>query len=218
MSRSSDNSGPGQGATHWQGLLSRLSRVSAAMSETMTQSAERTREILDERARLMAQLTTKSRDGEPAIEIVEFSLAGQRCALPTRYVSEVLPLPGCTLLPGVPRHFRGVCNLRGQILLVADLAQLFGFAAPPAQDLQDLQAPDAQEPQLLVLGVGRPELGLVTHGACKTALLAESAISYSWDLATLAIGPLSQGITSDGLILLEGQSLLRDPRLFINQT
>lgn len=210
MSHGSDHTGPGQ--SHWQGLLSRLSRVSAAMSETMTQSAERTRELLDERARIMAQLATKSRDGEPALEIVEFSLAGQRCALPTRYVSEVLPLPGCTPLPGVPSHFRGVCNLRGQILLVADLAQLFGFAAPVAQD------PDDQEPQLLVLGVGRPELGLVTRGACKTALLAESAISYSWDLATLAIGPLSQGITSDGLILLEGQSLLRDPRLFINQT
>lgn len=200
---------------HWQGLLRRLNRVSAAMSETLAQSSERTREVLDERARLMASLATKSQGSEPALEIVEFSLASQRCAIPTRFVSEVLPLPACTLLPGAPDHFRGVCNLRGQILLVADLARLFNFTeaatALAAADGED------QEPQLLVLGIGRPELGLVTHGSCKTALLREQSITYSWDLATLPIGPLSQGITSDGLILLEGQSLLRDPRLFINQ-
>lgn len=192
---------------HWQYLLERLSRVASAMDEAHGQSAARTRELLDARAQQMAAAAQRDSSSEPGVEVVTFSIGRQRCGISTSFVFEVLDLPPCTLLPGVPPHFLGLCSLRGQILLVADLALLFDFAP----------APESDQTQLLILGTERPDLGVLARGTCQTALLPAETIAEAPDLAALPIGNCAQGITTDGLVLLDGRMLLSDSRLFINQ-
>jgi hypothetical protein len=78
---------------HWKSLLNRLATASTALSQALEQSSEWTRNLLDARARAMAEAPQSSRASDSSTAIVEFRLAGQRCAIPTRFVCEALPLP-----------------------------------------------------------------------------------------------------------------------------
>jgi chemotaxis signal transduction protein/nucleoid-associated protein YgaU len=60
------------------------------------------------------------------VEIVEFSLLGERHALPKGEVEEVIACKPCQALPGVPPIVIGVAEHNGEILPVLDLAMIFG--------------------------------------------------------------------------------------------
>lgn len=50
-----------------------------------------------------------------------FSLGEQEYAVQLTYVREVIELPDITPVPQSPSHFRGIMNLRGQILSIVDI-------------------------------------------------------------------------------------------------
>ena len=56
-------------------------------------------------------------------QYLTLSLCGQRFALPSLLVSEVLDVPPVTFVPLAPAHLRGVVNLRGNAATVVDLSQ-----------------------------------------------------------------------------------------------
>lgn len=56
-------------------------------------------------------------------QYLTFSLCGERLALPSLLVSEVLDVPPVTFVPLAPGHLRGVVNLRGNAATVVDLSQ-----------------------------------------------------------------------------------------------
>ena len=193
---------------HWQQLLARLQRAAVALDESLGRSEARTREKLDARAKLMAYAVERVRSEDLGIEVLVFGVADQRCAIATRFVFEMLPLPAMTQLPGVNPHIAGVCSVRGQILLVVDLVQLFAFPAATTEG----------EPQLLILGAERPEFGVIVHSRGQAVRLPRSAVARSPELPAPALGNCASGVTSDGLLLLDGRELLKDPRLYVNQT
>ena len=195
----------------WQSLLDRLAKAATAMEESLGHSDVRTRQILDERAKLMALAVARSRSEELNLEVLTFNLGSQRCGIPTRFVFEMLALPTVTPLPGVAPHVLGACSVRGQILLVMDLALLFGFPSSKQDDT-------AIHPQLLIVGAERPELGVVCQGFGQTARLAKSTISNSAELSVPPLGRCAAGVTVDGLLLLDGRELLKDSRLYVNQS
>ena len=57
-----------------------------------------------------------------------FRLGGERFGLPTTVAREVLRLPRLVRVPQVAEHFRGVINLRGEIVAVTDLRPLLGLS------------------------------------------------------------------------------------------
>lgn len=64
-----------------------------------------------------------------------FSLLGQRFVVPMSEVGELMRVPQTTKLTGVKNFVVGVANVRGRLLVVLDLALLFGEASrlPKAQ-------------------------------------------------------------------------------------
>ena len=194
----------------WQSLLDRLAKSATAMEESLGHSDVRTRQILDERAKLMALAVARSRSEELNLEVLTFYLGSQRCGIPTRFVFEMLAPPTVTPLPGVAPHVLGVCSVRGQILMMVDLALLFGFPTVKQEDA-------GVHPQMLILGAERPELGVVCQGFGQTSRLAKSAISSSAELSVPPIGRCAAGVTVDGMLLLDGRELLKDTRLYVNQ-
>ena len=60
-------------------------------------------------------------------QYLTFSLAGERFALPSLLVSEVLDVPPVTWVPLAPGHLRGVINLRGNAATVVDLGCRLGL-------------------------------------------------------------------------------------------
>ncbi|MYL83222.1 chemotaxis protein CheW [Desulfovibrio aerotolerans] len=60
---------------------------------------------------------------DSARQYLTFTLCGERFALPSLLVSEVLDLPRLTWVPLAPDHLRGVVNLRGNAATVVDLGR-----------------------------------------------------------------------------------------------
>jgi len=64
-------------------------------------------------------------------QYLTFRVAGERYAVPILEVREILPFIGSTNVPMAPAAIRGLINLRGNAVPVADLAVL--FRAPATQ-------------------------------------------------------------------------------------
>ncbi|MDQ8154685.1 MAG: chemotaxis protein CheW [Gemmatimonadota bacterium] len=66
---------------------------------------------------------------------------GRRCACPLEVVREIVPMRSATRLPGAPEWVRGLVNLRGALVTVADLSARFG--APSFGAIGDVLVADA---------------------------------------------------------------------------
>lgn len=60
-----------------------------------------------------------------------FTVAGERYALPLQELAEVLPVQGCTPVPGSSPSILGVVNLRGEIRPLIDLARVLSAKSAP---------------------------------------------------------------------------------------
>ena len=144
---------------------------------------------------------------EDLIELALIALAGERYALETRCIREVLPLAGLTPVPGAPDFLAGVLNLRGEILPVFDLRKLFALAAKEATALS----------RVIVLGAERAEFGLLAEEALGVTSLRKDEV-LDPPLSAARIGrEYLRGITKDALIVLSGEALLKDAGLAVAQ-
>ena len=66
-------------------------------------------------------------DDNETRQYLTFSLGGERFALESLLVSEVLDLPTVTRVPLGPQCLRGIVNLRGNAATVVDLGCKLGF-------------------------------------------------------------------------------------------
>jgi purine-binding chemotaxis protein CheW len=62
------------------------------------------------------------------IQLVSFELEGHPFGIDVRIVKEINPLVAITKVPRAPQTIRGLVNIRGQVVLVMDLAVIFGHA------------------------------------------------------------------------------------------
>jgi purine-binding chemotaxis protein CheW len=193
------------GRLDWAAAYRRLGRLAAATEASTTSTPEADAALLEERARVLARpLSREARTG-PLLELVHFRSGEQGYALESRFVLEVLRAPEQLVpLPGAPEPLRGLTLLHGEVLAVVELAPLFGRMASGTHG------------PVLVVGSVRPELGL-------RADTVEEVLFVSRDTllpppAVLAAGerPLVSGISRDGIIVLEGEALLGDGRLFFD--
>jgi purine-binding chemotaxis protein CheW len=189
----------------WAAAYRRLARLAAATEAATQVDPEREAALLDERARALARPLHRQARAGPLLELVHFRSGEQEYALETRFVLEVLRAPEQLVpLPGAPEVLRGLTLLHGEVLAVVELAPLFGRAAPTTHG------------PVLVVGSGRPELGL-------RADVVEEVLVISRDTLLpppTAIGSrertLVSGISREGIIVLEGEALLADGRLFFD--
>jgi purine-binding chemotaxis protein CheW len=198
----------GREAIDWARVRRRLARAIEITEAAERLSPERAREVMDERARALAHVPA-----EPAaagtFEVVVFERGGERYAVETGYVREVRRLADLTPLPGAGDLVAGVTNLRGQILVVFDLNGLLGGAR--------VAGGEAEGSRTVVLGAGRAEFGILADAVHEVAVLREDRVLGADALDTGGGRECVRGVTADGLIVLDGASLLRDPRLFVDQ-
>jgi purine-binding chemotaxis protein CheW len=161
------------------------------------------REILDQRARQLAQVPeARPRAGE-VLELVGFVLAGERYGIESRFVREVARLTRFTPVPGTPAFVLGITNLRGEILALFDLRQLLGVVAEGVTDLG----------RIVVLGENRREFGLLADAASEILYVPGASLAQTetaWGRAYV------RGVSPDGVIVLSGEALLSDPQLTID--
>ncbi|XXF77652.1 chemotaxis protein CheW [Myxococcaceae bacterium GXIMD 01537] len=188
------------GGLSWADAYARLERLARAMEAEGALAGKAAAQVLEERARQLAQPPAAPEPRGACLDVVRFHDGGQAYALESRLVHEVLRTPALTPLPRAPPLLRGLMLLRGEVLPVVELAPLFGRAATGARAL------------VLVVGGGRPELGLCADAVEEVSLLKRTTLMPP--PPSLAEGrELVSGIDSDGLVLLEGSALLGDSRL-----
>lgn len=185
-------------AISWADTYARLARL-ARTSEALT--PEQAEAVLDARARQFARAPAAPAPDSALLEVVRFHDGTQGYALESRLVHEVLRAPALTPLPGAPERLRGLCLLRGEVLPLVELAPLFGRPVTGALGF------------VLVVGEGRPELGLCAASAEEVAPLERGALLPVPPSISPEGRELVLGIDRDGLILLEGSALLGDSRL-----
>ncbi len=84
---------------------------------------------------------------------VGFKLADMQLVTPLDHVSEVLPCPDVTKVPGTKSWLKGVANVRGNLITIVDLPEFFG--KPPV--FMDDNA------RLLVMNIPGMDTGLLVN-------------------------------------------------------
>jgi purine-binding chemotaxis protein CheW len=158
------------------------------------------REILDRRARLLAQVPEEPPRAGEVLELVGFVLAGERYGIESRFVREVARLTRFTPVPGTPAFVLGITNLRGEILALFDLRHLLGVVTEGVTDLG----------RIVVLGERRCEFGLLADAASEILWVPGASLAQpetAWGRTYV------RGVSPDGIIVLSGEALLNDPQL-----
>jgi purine-binding chemotaxis protein CheW len=165
--------------------------------------SESAREVLESRARQLARVPEVAPRAGEMLELVVFVLAGDRYAVESRFVREVVRLTRFTTVPGLPGFVLGITSLRGDILALFDIRQLLGIVAEGVTDLG----------RIVVLGEHRREFGILADAASEMLHVPAASLvqtGTSWARAYL------QGVTPDGIVVLSGDALLSDPRLTLD--
>jgi purine-binding chemotaxis protein CheW len=188
----------------WGRLKTRVDRAVAYSEETDRLSPERARLLMDERARALAS-TGEQKDVGATVEVVTFSLSKELYGIETRYVWEVVRLVDFTPVPGAPEFIMGLTSLRGEILAIVDLRTFFGATRKGLSDLS----------RLLVLGTEGAEFGIMADRLLEIITLEVDQI---YDPSRFVSGDgreYLKGVTNEALILLDGDVLIRDRRLYV---
>jgi purine-binding chemotaxis protein CheW len=199
--------GSRKGDKDWAKIRARLARAVSALDDSQRLSPERTRAILEERARVLAQVPAQAPQAADMVEVLIFTLSGERYAVETDCVREVLRLGGYTEVPGTPDILMGVMNLRGQIVALFDLRKLLGIPGAEASDAA----------RVIILGGDRAEFGILAEEVFEVARLRADQVLPPAESVTGPSREFIRGVTEKALILLHGAMLLKDPRLFVDE-
>ncbi|MFW5691912.1 MAG: chemotaxis protein CheW, partial [Chloroflexota bacterium] len=112
-------------------------------------------------------------------------------------VRTVREVHSITPVPAVPQFYRGVVNIRGQIITVMDLRIFFGMSV----ESQDIPR------ELAVVNTGDLEIGLLAHQVQEVRVVQLTEIAPVEDIR------YARGITRDGLIVLDIARLFQEKRL-----
>jgi purine-binding chemotaxis protein CheW len=132
--------------------------------------------------------------------VLTFELGEEHYGVDVMTVHGVRTIPRITRVPGTPSFYRGVVNVRGQVITVLDLRLFFDI---PVGDEQ--VAPD----ELVVVRSGELEIGLLADNIEGVATIPVSEFE-SVDNIRYAFG-----VTSEKLVLLDVQRMLEDEQLVI---
>ena len=172
----------------------------------MPRTVQEKKAILKERARVAALPEAPLVDHLSGLPIVPFRLGDEKYGILQKSTIEVCSQVEITPLPGAPDSFFGVFNYRGDVLCLVNLKRLLHL---PEKGLTDLR-------RVIIVTDHRVEIGILVD-----AILDEQSIQAG-DLQPLAapgssfLAQVSQGMTRDGLILLDMEKLLSDQRIVIN--
>lgn len=178
----------------WQALWNELDWDDESRQEEMV------RQRLQQRARQYASLLPDREQDTSAIRnMLVFKLGDEHYAIDVMLVRTVRPLSKITPVPGTPPFYRGVVNIRGQIITVIDLRLFFDMDV----DLRDIPG------ELIVVQANGLEVGVLAHQVRDVTVVTEGMIEPLEDVR------YARGITEERVILLDAERLFEDERLIV---
>lgn len=185
----------------WDRARSRLAAAEPS-EESERRDAER---VLSERAVRLSQPQQAPALDVASLEVITFEHAGRRYAIESRCVLEVTTCGPLSRVPGARATLLGITNLRGELLPVFELAS-------PSD------ARSASAKRLLVLGARAPELGLLVDAVDEVTALPQASLAEAQALGVNEYPEYVRGISAAGCVLLDGDAVLLDRRVFVANT
>jgi purine-binding chemotaxis protein CheW len=195
------------GPIDWAAVRERMARANVALESSLAVSAARATELLSERARRLARRDAEAPAGE-VLQILTFALGRERYAIETRFVREVAKLSDFTPVPSTPSFVVGIIGFRGDVLALIDLRRFLGREQVGLSDLS----------RVIVLGLEHAEVGVLADAVDSLDQLPVASLSDAPDSVARIGREHVRGVTRDALILLDGATLLEDPRLVVDDT
>lgn len=131
--------------------------------------------------------------------VITFSLGSERYGVDVTRIRSVRPAERIARVPAVPSFYRGVINLRGQIISVLDLRYFFDIAVDERNTPREI---------------------IVVEAANLTLGLIADHVEDVLTIPRVAIEPVemryARGITMGRLIVLDIKTLFSDDRLIIS--
>jgi purine-binding chemotaxis protein CheW len=166
-------------------------------NEKLETRVSRTREILRERARILAREFVVEKV-EEVVDLVELQYAGRRYAIETDLVREVVAVPEVTPLPCTPEFVLGLLNIRGKIVSVVDLCRVLGLG-------------ETHEPWARVIIVETHQIEVAFGiGSCQVTRMPQSRLRG--DAAEGGHSHFVKTLTTDGVALLDIERIIAETR------
>ncbi len=165
-------------------------------------------EILKTRAMELTRKLDASQGISNSLKLIEFELMGERLALETRWAVEAVPLESMTPVPGTPDFIFGITLIRGKVYSVVDLGFFFQMDRKGIKNDGEL---------LLIEGQGN-EFGISCDRVIGYKEVETGSLSTDFPTISGRREEYLLGITPDGLVILDGESLLGDPNMRVNST
>lgn len=155
--------------------------------------------VLEARARALAGETRAL--SRPVSDRISFLLGGTRYGLPLAAVRAVLRLSDYTPVPGADGPLFAVTHHRGDLLPLVDLRRLLGETPAGLPDLA----------QVVVLGGAEDAVGLLVDQVEQSA--GDGVLLPLPATLPEGVRALFDGVTVEGVQVLNVAGLLKDPRL-----
>ncbi len=168
-------------------------------------SATQREELLERRALQFAERSRDKYTETSHAALLTFTVSGERYAVAVEHIRNVTKVKHITPVPCVPRFYRGVANINGRIITLLDLAAFFEVSTADSTTAQ--QHVIVVAGQNLSLAILVDEVGTLTDLHQPIELLPEQDYVY----------PYVTTILADGVAVLDLDSLLTDPRLYIDE-
>jgi purine-binding chemotaxis protein CheW len=169
---------------------------------------EDARRVLEERARLLARPPQQDADAGDRLELLVFSLGGERYGVDaSRVVAVLAPVPA-TPLPGTRAGLVGVVNHRGEVLAVVDLRGLLG-AAPAVEA--------ASEGRIVVVDAGGAALGFRADEVIGLVRAEASGPAPQPARPERGLPGWIRGVTGGMVSIVDLEALARDPRVRVEE-
>ncbi len=181
----------------WTDVRQRVEAAGRALSGTTDVSPERVREVLEERARVLARPVARPASGG-TLELVTFTLANEVYAVESRFVTAVFRLVDLSPLPGAKSPVCGVTAWRGELLMILDLRASLGLSVAALNDLS----------RVIVLGERRAAFGILTDAVQEIVTLPIAEVRAPPE-GVAGQREFLRGVTGDAVLVLDAEQLLR---------
>lgn len=182
-------------------------RMTIAGDDELQLTAAQVRAILADRAQKLARSYDQVQiSTERLLQLIAFGRGEHHYGVELMYLTEIRPVTSLTRVPGVPPHFSGVIQLRGEIVAVIDISVLFG-GMPIAAD---------EERFAVVVAFGDISAALIADTVDDVIDLRVDRIHPPLTTFTQSRERYIRGLTEDGLAILDVERLLGDEWLRVN--
>ncbi len=196
-----------QRALDWPEAYARLARARQALDAGPERAPEEAQRILAERARALAKPIEDAPTPSEVVDLLVFSLAGERYGIAAASIVEVIPLGELVTMPGTPRVVLGIVNHRGRILPVLDLRRVFDLAGESVPE----------ESRVVAVEAGRVTFGIFAEAVAGVVRIANHELaSPPVVIPTGDRGAFIRGVTGEMVAVLDLEALIQDPRLVVN--